>query len=53
MTNHVEGSTAKELSDLIQLKNTSTNQIISELLASNQIQTNGKKTKGKRYFIQK
>ena len=53
LTNHVEGSTAKELSDLIQLKNTSTNQIISELLASNQIQTNGKKTKGKRYFIQK
>ena len=48
---HLDGATTVELSKLISMKNTSTNQIITQLLQANKIKTNGKKTKGKRYYI--
>lgn len=51
LSNHAEGATMKELSSLIQAKPSLTYLIISELLTSNKIRTNGKKTKGKRYYI--
>lgn len=47
---HPEGASAEEISKMIGLKNSSTALIISELLLMNLIKTNGKKTKGKRYF---
>ncbi len=51
LSSHIEGATTIELSQLISMKNTSTNQIITQLLQENKIKTNGKKTKGKRYYI--
>ncbi len=48
---HNDGATTEELSKLIGMKNSSTNQILSQMLLSSQIKTNGKKTKGKRYYI--
>ena len=47
---HPEGASTEEISKMIGLKNSSTALIISELLLMNLIKTNGKKTKGKRYF---
>lgn len=51
LSSHIEGATTIELSKVISMKNTSTNQIITQLLEENKIKTNGKKTKGKRYYI--
>lgn len=53
LANHTNGASAKELSELIQMKTTSTSHILSELLSSGKIRTNEKKTKGKRYFVAK
>lgn len=47
---HPEGASTEEISRMIGMKNSSTALIISELLLMNLIKTNGKKTKGKRYF---
>lgn len=48
---HSDGATTEELSKIIDMKSSTTAQIISQLLLSDQIKTNGKKTKGKRYYI--
>ncbi len=51
LSTHLDGATTIELSRLINMKTTSTNQIIAQLLEANQIKANEKKTKGKRYYI--
>lgn len=53
LTAHEEGASAKQLSIVINKKNSSTVQIIQELISNNDISTNDKKTKGKRYFLAK
>ncbi len=50
LSNCPEGATIAELSLLIHMKRTMTAQILSELILTDKLTTNGKKTKGKRYF---
>ncbi len=50
LENHPEGQTVSELSALIAKKNTVTTQILNELLALDLVQTNGKKTKGRKFY---
>lgn len=50
LDNHEEGMGVNELSDLIEKKNTLTTQILNELLSLSLIYTNGKKTKGRKFF---
>ncbi len=51
LSRHAQGASVEELSQWIGMKSSSTNQIMRELMESNLIRTNGKKTKGKRYYI--
>ena len=51
LSSHQEGASRQELANLIGRKTSGTNLIVTELLSSDRISTNGKKTKGKRYFI--
>lgn len=50
LDSHEEGATISELALLINKKNTVTTQILNELLSLNYVQTNGKKTKGRRFY---
>lgn len=50
LENHPEGLGITELSSLIEKKNTVTTQIMNELLSLGFATTNGKKTKGRRFF---
>ncbi len=45
-----EGASLAEIASLIDKKNTVASQIMSELMSLGYIKTNGKKTKGKKYF---
>ena len=49
LENHQDGMSSEEISSLIGKKNTVTTQILNEMLALNLIQTNGKKTKGRKF----
>ncbi len=50
LDNAEEGLTAIEISNIIKKKTTVTNQILNELLSLSLIYTNGKKTKGRKFF---
>lgn len=47
---HPEGLSTSELATIIDKKNTVTTQILNELLATSLVRTNGKKTKGRKFF---
>lgn len=51
LADHAEGGTRKDLSSLIGRKATSTAKILSDLVQANLIRSNGRKTKGKRFYI--
>ena len=50
LDNEEEGLSANEISDIIKKKATVTNQILNELISLSMIYTNGKKTKGRKFF---
>ncbi len=51
LTSHEDGASSKDIANLVEMNNSSVNIIINELLLQNLVTTNGKKTKGKRYYI--
>lgn len=50
LENNPNGLSMNELSNIIKKKNTTTTQILNELLAVNLVRTNGRKTKGRKFL---